>query len=129
MGKQIQKKLMRMTRSMVLYMWSYLQQKNLFGYFTVLLGLIIARILQPVFDYQDSYEGSRGTYWKGMLPVHHKSTPWGFTLDDMPDLKGECDERTDDRQLIYLRICSPIHSCAVTRIIFGSLYFPESWNA
>ena len=85
----------RLSKTFVMYLWEFLQKRNLFGYFTVLLGLIITGVLQPVFDYQDGYEGSRGTYYKGMLPVHHKRIPWGFTLEEMPDLYGEWVEHKD----------------------------------
>merc|ERR1719401_1808166 len=26
---------------------------------------------------------------KGMFPAMHEGTPWGFTLDEMPDLTGQ----------------------------------------
>ena len=95
MGKTQQKAVVRLSKSLVMYMWHYLQKKNLFAYFTVLLGLIFTGVFQPIFDFQDNFNGTRGTYFKGMLPTHHKNKPWNFTLEEMPDLKGEWDERDD----------------------------------
>lgn len=88
MAKGQKKAVVRLSKTFVKYIWDHLQKKNLFGYFTVLLGLIISGIFQPLFNFQDRYEGSRGTYMKGMLPVHHKGKPWGFTPEEIPDLKG-----------------------------------------
>ena len=58
------------------------------GLFAVLLGLLLGGFLQPLFTFQDGYKSARGTVMKGMFPVHHKGIPWGFTLEEMPDLKG-----------------------------------------
>ena len=95
MAKGQKKAVVRLSKTFVKYIWDHLQKKNLFGYFTVLLGLIISGIFQPLFNFQDRYEGSRGTYMKGMLPVHHKGKPWGFTPEEIPDLKGEWDAHKD----------------------------------
>ena len=78
--------------------------------FAVLLGLLFGGFLQPLFTFQDGYKGERGTFMKGMFPVHHKGIPWGFTLEEMPDLKGACG----------------IHSCAVADMIF--MLFLSSCN-
>jgi hypothetical protein len=37
----------------------------------------------------NSYETSRGIYYKGLLPAMLGDTPWSFTLEEMPDLTGE----------------------------------------
>ena len=71
------------------------------GLFAVLLGLLYGGFLQPLITFQDGYNGSRGTFFKGMLPVHHKGIPWGFTIEDMPDLKGEWDTQ-------LWRLCVPL---------------------
>ena len=66
------------------------------GLFAVLLGLLIGGFLQPLFTYQDSYVGSRGTTkFKGLFPVHHKGIPWGFTHAHMPNLEGVWDGQDD----------------------------------
>lgn len=36
----------------------------------------------------DSYETTRGPFFKGMIPASHVGIPWGFTEEQMPSLKG-----------------------------------------
>jgi hypothetical protein len=42
-----------------------------------------------VFAYFDSYEGARGTFFKGMFPAMHEGKAWGFTLAEIPPLNGK----------------------------------------
>jgi NAD(P)-dependent dehydrogenase (short-subunit alcohol dehydrogenase family) len=59
--------------------------------FAILIGTLISGHLKKtgIFQYHDRYETSRGTFFKGMMPVHHEGTPWGFTEAEIPDLTGE----------------------------------------
>lgn len=57
----------------------------------ILIGLLTTGALKRtgIFTWIDKYEGSRGTFFKGMFPATHEAEPWGFTLKEMPDLTGE----------------------------------------
>jgi hypothetical protein len=58
-------------------------------FIAVLVALAFNGTLKPLAVYMDSYETSRGLYFRGMVPAMHGDTPWGFTLEEMPDLTGE----------------------------------------
>jgi len=55
----------------------------------IFVGLATNGALKPLAVFMDSYEGSRGTFFKGMIPSMHGDEPWGFTLEEIPDLSGE----------------------------------------
>jgi hypothetical protein len=58
-------------------------------FIAVLVALAVNGTLKPLAVYMDSYETSRGLYFRGMVPAMHGDTPWGFSLEEMPDLTGE----------------------------------------
>eukprot|EP00927_Polykrikos_kofoidii_P019043 TRINITY_DN18877_c0_g1_i3.p1 TRINITY_DN18877_c0_g1~~TRINITY_DN18877_c0_g1_i3.p1 ORF type:complete len:396 (+),score=40.15 TRINITY_DN18877_c0_g1_i3:73-1188(+) len=58
----------------------------------IFLGALFSGALKStgIFAYVDKFAGSRGApYFMGMFPAMHEGTPWGFTLEQMPDLSGE----------------------------------------
>lgn len=57
----------------------------------IFVGAIFSGALKAsgFFKYVDSFEGARGTFFKGMFPAMHEGQPWGFTLEQMPNLKGQ----------------------------------------
>eukprot|EP00928_Gymnodinium_smaydae_P053657 TRINITY_DN37598_c0_g1_i1.p1 TRINITY_DN37598_c0_g1~~TRINITY_DN37598_c0_g1_i1.p1 ORF type:complete len:394 (-),score=64.91 TRINITY_DN37598_c0_g1_i1:197-1309(-) len=57
----------------------------------ILVGALMSGALKQTgfFRWVDKFEGSRGTFFKGMFPVMHEGTPWGFTVDEIPDLTGQ----------------------------------------
>lgn len=59
--------------------------------FAIFIGALISGALKQtgVFRWADAFEGSRGTFLKGMFPAMHEGTPWGFTLEEIPDLTGQ----------------------------------------
>jgi hypothetical protein len=58
---------------------------------SVLIGSLFSGHLAKtgVFAYFDSYEGARGTFFKGMFPAMHEGKAWGFTLAEIPPLNGK----------------------------------------
>lgn len=59
--------------------------------FAIFVGALISGAVKQtgIFRWADSYVGSRGTFIKGMFPAMHEGTPWGFTLEEIPDLTGQ----------------------------------------
>jgi len=59
--------------------------------FAIFLGALISGTLKQtgIFRWVDKYQGSRGQFFKGMFPAMHEGTPWGFTVDEIPDLTGQ----------------------------------------
>jgi len=59
--------------------------------FSIVVGALISGALKQtgLFRWVDKFEGSRGMFFKGMFPAMHEGTPWGFTLDEIPDLTGQ----------------------------------------
>lgn len=57
----------------------------------VLVGLISSGVLVDygIVQAMDAYQGSRGTFFKGMNPFLHQGTPWGFTEDQIPNLTDQ----------------------------------------
>jgi hypothetical protein len=68
---------------------------NVFGCNVLLLSILIGTLFSGhlaktgIFAYFDSYEGERGTFFKGMFPAMHQGTPWGFTHAEIPPLGGK----------------------------------------
>lgn len=56
----------------------------------VLLGLLLSGALAKtgIFRRIDSWELGRGQVLKGLAPVFHEGTAWGFTLEQLPELDG-----------------------------------------
>jgi len=59
--------------------------------FAVFVGALFSGALKQtgIFRFVDTYHGSRGQFFKGMFPAMHEGTPWGFTVDEIPDLTGQ----------------------------------------
>lgn len=58
----------------------------------IIVGMLFAGIPQQagLFRYIDDLPDSNGNqFQRGMTPLLHEGTPWGFTEDDMPDLTGQ----------------------------------------
>mmetsp|Transcript_20896 Transcript_20896/g.25338 ORF Transcript_20896/g.25338 Transcript_20896/m.25338 type:complete len:95 (+) Transcript_20896:116-400(+) len=55
------------------------------------IGFLTTEHADPIFKFADAYDGSRGTFFKGMFPRLHKHTPWKFTHEDLSklDLTGQ----------------------------------------
>lgn len=55
-----------------------------------ILGLLFSGALAKtgVFAMLDGLEMGRGKQLMGLAPAFHRGTPWGFTVGDMPNLKG-----------------------------------------
>jgi len=59
--------------------------------FAIFLGALISGTLKQtgIFRWVDTYQGRRGQSFKGMFPAMHEGTPWGFTVEEIPDLTGQ----------------------------------------
>ena len=57
----------------------------------VFFGALFSGLLKQagLFRFLDTMEQARGMQLKGMAPAMHEGTPWGFTLENMPDLTGQ----------------------------------------
>mmetsp|Transcript_113970 Transcript_113970/g.317391 ORF Transcript_113970/g.317391 Transcript_113970/m.317391 type:complete len:380 (-) Transcript_113970:47-1186(-) len=57
----------------------------------ILIGCVYSGLLSKwgAFALLDDLDVGRGPVFKGMAPAMHVGTPWGFTLDQMPDLAGQ----------------------------------------
>lgn len=55
------------------------------------IGFLTTEYAKPVFKFIDQFEGSRGTFFKGMMPAFQEHEPWGFTHEELGklNLKGE----------------------------------------
>jgi len=61
----------------------------LVGIFAIAIGLVFSGSLKRTGFHRwvDNYEGSRGYFFRGMMPALHEDAPWGFNLKDIPDLR------------------------------------------
>jgi hypothetical protein len=68
---------------------------KVFAFLVLAVALLVAALMSGalastgVFALLDSYQGSRGQFFKGMLPAMHVGTPWNFSEDQIPDLSGQ----------------------------------------
>eukprot|EP00927_Polykrikos_kofoidii_P053179 TRINITY_DN4743_c0_g1_i1.p1 TRINITY_DN4743_c0_g1~~TRINITY_DN4743_c0_g1_i1.p1 ORF type:complete len:372 (-),score=45.22 TRINITY_DN4743_c0_g1_i1:324-1439(-) len=59
---------------------------------SILVGALYSGAVKSIgiFTYFDTHVGDRGApRWRGIIPVMHEGTPWGFTVEEIPDLQGE----------------------------------------
>lgn len=51
------------------------------------LGFMTTEHSLPVKKFVDEFDGSRGQFFKGMIPAFHAHTPWGFTHEELAKIK------------------------------------------